>query len=93
MPPTHELYVDLRKTDLLIAEYRHRLECQYRRIATLRRQHALAWREKLHARDMEKRISALTAHRDALIRAVAAGQATPASGSHPPATGPTSESR
>jgi hypothetical protein len=74
MTCTHELFVDLRRTDLLIAECRHRLECQYRLIANLRRQRALVWREKLRAQEMEKRISALCMHRDALIRAVAAEQ-------------------
>jgi hypothetical protein len=71
---TQELYIDLRKTDLLIAECRHHLECQYRLISNLRQQRALAWREKLRARDMEKRMSALCTHRDALVRAVAAEQ-------------------
>jgi hypothetical protein len=74
MDQPHELYIDLRKTDLLIAECRHQLDCQYRLIARLRQQRALAWRERLRARDMEKRVSALCVHRDALIRAVAAAQ-------------------
>ncbi|HTJ99723.1 MAG TPA: hypothetical protein VL522_08885 [Bordetella sp.] len=74
MDQPHELYIDLRKTDLLIAECRHQLDCQYRLIARLRQQRALAWREKLRAREMEKRMSALCVHRDALIRAVATTQ-------------------
>jgi hypothetical protein len=74
MDQPHQLYIDLRKTDLLIAECRHQLDCQYRLIARLRQQRALAWREKLRARDMEKRMSALCVHRDALVRAVAATQ-------------------
>ncbi|OZI61474.1 hypothetical protein [Bordetella genomosp. 11] len=77
----HELYIDLRKTDLLIAECRHQLECQYRLIASLKLQRALAWREKLQARAMEKKISALCLHRDALIRAAAATQRHMADGS------------
>ncbi|ARP82609.1 hypothetical protein CAL12_18505 [Bordetella genomosp. 8] len=74
MNDPHQLYIDLRKTDRLIAEWRHQLDCQYRMIATLRRQRALAWREKLRAREMENRIAALSAHRDALIRTAAALQ-------------------
>ncbi|AOB32008.1 hypothetical protein AKI39_16800 [Bordetella sp. H567] len=69
-----QLYIDLRTTDRLIAECRHQLECQYRLIARLRQQRGLAWRERLHARTMEKRMSALCVHRDALIQAVAAPQ-------------------
>jgi hypothetical protein len=74
MNPMHDLYVDLRRTDLLIAESRHLLECQYRLIARLRLQRGLAWREKLRARGMEKRIAALCAHRDDIIRQVAQAQ-------------------
>lgn len=73
MTDPQQLYIDLRTTDRLIAECRHQLECQYRLIADLRRQRSLAWREKLRARSMEKRMSALCVHRDALIRAVADG--------------------
>lgn len=72
MNDPHQLYIDLRRTDMLIAEWRHQLDCQYRVIASLRRQRALAWREKLRAREMENRIAALCAHRDALIRTAAA---------------------
>jgi hypothetical protein len=81
MDPMHDLYVDLRRTDLLIAESRHQLECQYRLIARLRLQRGLAWREKLRARGMEKRIAALCAHRDDIIRKVAA--ASPSARSQP----------
>ncbi|CAM3735795.1 DUF465 domain-containing protein [Bordetella sputigena] len=72
MNDPHQLYIDLRRTDMLIAEWRHQLDCQYRVIAGLRRQRALAWREKLRAREMENRLAALCAHRDALIRTAAA---------------------
>lgn len=74
MSHPQQLYIDLRTTDRLIAECRHQLDCQYRLIAGLRQQRALAWREKLRARNMEKRMSALCMHRDALIRVVAATQ-------------------
>ncbi|ANN72952.1 hypothetical protein ACL598_16705 [Bordetella bronchialis] len=76
MDNPHQLYIDLRKTDLLIAEFRHRLDCQYRLIAGLHQQRARAWLEKLRARQMEKHMTALCMHRDALIQAVAATQAS-----------------
>ncbi|ARP86024.1 hypothetical protein [Bordetella genomosp. 9] len=67
----HEPYIDLRKTDFLIAECAHQLECQYRRIAVLRLQGSRALGEKLRAREMEKQLAALRARRAALIRTAA----------------------
>lgn len=78
MTHPQQLYIDLRTTDRLIAECRHQLDCQYRLIAGLRQQRGLAWRERLRARDMENRMSALCVHRDALIQAVAATPQKPA---------------
>jgi hypothetical protein len=74
MISTHDLYVDLRKTDLLIAELRHRLECQHRLIASLRTERVRAWRENLRARSMEKKISGLCAHREHIIGQIVARQ-------------------
>ena len=71
MTQPHDLYVDLRKTDLLIAELH---SCQDRQAARLRLGGWRAWRERVLAYRLKRKIKKLCAHRDALIREAAARQ-------------------